>query len=144
MELFRNIHPHQRGSRTKEAIAFVESVWKKHGIQHPFGYSFLDEHFAQIYHSDAQVSSIVTILAVLAIMVSCLGLFGLASFAAERRVKEIGIRKVPGATVENIVAMLSKDFVKLVIVANLIAWPIAFFAVRTWLQDFAYRIDISW
>lgn len=132
------------GSRTKEAISFVESVWKKHGIQHPFSYSFLDEHFGQIYHSDAQVSSIVTILAVLAIIVSCLGLFGLASFAAERRVKEIGIRKVLGATVENIVAMLSKDFVKLVIVANLIAWPIAFFAVRTWLQDFAYRIDISW
>lgn len=132
------------GTRTKEAIAFVESVWKKHVTNYPFSYSFLDEHFAQIYHSDSQVSSIVTILAALAIIVSCLGLFGLASFAAERRVKEIGIRKVLGATVENIVAMLSKDFVKLVIIANLIAWPIAFFAVRTWLQDFAYRIDISW
>ncbi len=132
------------GSRTKEAIAFVESVWKKHVMKYPFTYSFLDDHFAQIYRSDAQVSSIVTILAVLAIIVSCLGLFGLASFAAERRVKEIGIRKVLGATVENIVAMLSKDFVKLVIIANLLAWPIAWFAVRTWLQDFAYRIDISW
>ncbi|RPD41374.1 ABC transporter permease [Chitinophaga barathri] len=132
------------GGRTKEAVALVESVWKKHVTKHPFTYSFLDEHFAQIYRSDSQVSSIVTILAVLAIIVSCLGLFGLASYSAERRVKEIGIRKVLGATVENIVTMLSKDFVKLVIIANLIAWPIAFFAVRLWLQDFAYRVDISW
>lgn len=132
------------GGKTKEAIAFVESVWKKHGNTHPFTYSFLDEHFAQIYHSDQQVSGVVTMLAVLAIIVSCLGLFGLASFAAERRVKEIGIRKVLGATVENIVAMLSKDFVKLVLIANLVAWPITYFAVRAWLQDFAYRISISW
>ncbi len=131
-------------SRAKEAIALVESVWNKHVTGHPFKYTFLDEHFNDIYRADQEVSRIVGILATLAIIVSCLGLFGLASFAAERRVKEIGIRKVLGASVQNIVTMLSKDFVKLVIIANLIAWPLAWLGVSRWLQDFAYRIDVSW
>lgn len=131
------------GNRAKEAVAFVETVWNRHVTGHPFKYSFLDEHFARIYKADQQVSLVVGVLAGLAIIISCLGLFGLASFAAERRIKEIGIRKVLGATVENIVMMLSKDFVKLVIIANLIAWPIAWYGVHTWLKDFAYRINIS-
>lgn len=130
--------------KAKEAIAYIESVWNKHVTGHPFEYSFLDQHFENIYNSDKQVSRVVSILATLAIVISCLGLFGLATFAAERRVKEIGIRKALGATVENIVAMLSKDFVKLVIIANLIAWPLAWFGVSRWLQDFAYHIDVSW
>jgi putative ABC transport system permease protein len=80
----------------------------------------------------------------LAIIISCLGLFGLASYSAERRIKEIGIRKVLGATVQNVVSMLSRDFVKLVLIANLIAWPIAWYVLDNWLSDFAYRIDITW
>jgi putative ABC transport system permease protein len=131
------------GNRAKEAVAFVEGVWNRHVTGHPFKYSFLDEHFANMYKADQQVSTVVGVLAGLAIVISCLGLFGLASFAAERRIKEIGIRKVLGASVQNIVMMLSRDFVKLVIVANLIAWPLAWFGVSTWLQDFAYRIGIS-
>lgn len=131
-------------AKAKEAIAYIESVWNRHVTGHPFEYSFLDQHFETIYNSDKQVSRVVSILATLAIIISCLGLFGLATFAAERRVREIGIRKALGATVENIVTMLSKDFVKLVIIANLIAWPLAWFGVNRWLQDFAYHIDVSW
>jgi putative ABC transport system permease protein len=89
------------------------------------------------------VSSIVGILAGLAIVISCLGLFGLASYSAERRIKEVGIRKVLGASVQNIVGMLSKDFLKYVLIAALIACPVAWFSVRKWLQDYAYRITIS-
>ncbi len=131
------------GDKARETIAFVESVWNKHVTGHPFKYTFLDEHFAKIYRADQQVSVVVGVLTGLAIIISCLGLFGLASFAAERRVKEIGIRKVLGASVQNIVMMLSRDFVKLVIIANLIAWPLAWFGVSNWLEDFAYRIDVS-
>lgn len=130
--------------KVKESMALVEATWNKHVVGHPFDPYFLDQHFAKIYQSDKQVSTVVLILALLAIVISCLGLFGLASHAAERRLKEIGIRKVLGATVQNIVTMISKDFVKLVIIANLIAWPIAWYAVYTWLNDFAYRISISW
>ena len=97
-----------------------------------------------MYTADRAVSKVVGILAGLAILISCLGLFGLASYSAERRVKEIGIRKVLGASVQNITAMLSKDFIRLVFISNLIAWPIAWFGVNRWLQDFAYRIPISW
>lgn len=131
-------------NKVKASMALVEGIWNKHVTGHPFDPYFLDQHFAKIYQSDKQVSRVVLILAVLAIIISCLGLFGLASHAAERRLKEIGIRKVLGATVQNIVAMMSKDFIKLVIIANLIAWPIAWFAVYNWLNDFAYRIAISW
>ena len=130
--------------RSKEAIAYIENVWKNNCPDHPFEYQFLDDHFAEVYKADSQVSSIVSILAVLAIIISCLGLFGLASYAAEKRVKEVGIRKVMGASVQNIVGLLSKHFIKLVLIANLIAWPIAWFTINKWLQDYAYRVNISW
>jgi putative ABC transport system permease protein len=132
------------GQKAKEAVAYVESTWNKLAEGNPFEYVFLDDHFAQMYRADEQVSKIVGILATLAIVISCLGLFGLASYSAEKRVKEIGIRKVLGASVQNIVSMLSKDFLKLVLVATLIAWPIAWFSVNNWLRDFAYRIPVSW
>lgn len=132
------------GARSAEALAFIESVWKKENPDFPFEYQFLDDHFAEIYRADSQVSSIVGILAGLAIAISCLGLFGLASYAAERRVKEVGIRKVLGASVQNITTMLSKDFLRYVAIATLIAWPLAWFAVNKWLQDYAYRVNISW
>ncbi len=141
---FSNMSVKINGSKASDALAFIQSVWQKNFPDHPFEYQFLDDHFAEVYRADTQVSSIVGILAGLAIIISCLGLFGLASYSAERRVKEVGIRKVLGASVQNIVAMLSKDFLKYVLIAALIAWPLAWFSVYKWLQDYAYRIDISW
>jgi len=131
------------GAKAKESIAFVESTWKKNFPDQPLEYQFLDEHFKEVYRADQQVSTIVGVLACLAVIISCLGLFGLASYSAERRVKEVGIRKVLGASVQGIVTMLSRDFLKYVIIATLIAWPLAWFAVNRWLQDFAYRINMS-
>ncbi len=133
-----------KGNDVSSSVAGIQASWKKIVNDEVFEYSFLDNHFTELYKSDKQVSKIVGMLATLAIIISCLGLFGLASYSAERRIKEIGIRKVLGATVENVVTLLSKDFLKLVLIANLIAWPIAWFALNKWLQDFAYRIDISW
>jgi len=141
---FSNISVKINGSKTSDALAFIQSVWQKNCPGVPFEYQFLDDHFAEVYRADSQVGSIVGILATLAIIISCLGLFGLASYSAERRVKEIGIRKVLGASVQNIVAMLSKDFLKYVFIAALIALPLAWFGVNKWLQDYAYRVDISW
>ncbi len=140
---YSNLSVKINGDKAKDAIAFIQSVWDKDCTGHPFTYQFLDDHFADVYRADSQVSSIVGILAGLAIVISCLGLFGLASYSAERRVKEVGIRKVLGASVQNIVGMLSKDFLKYVLIAALIACPLAWFSVYKWLQDYAYRINIS-
>ncbi|MCC8424892.1 ABC transporter permease [Mucilaginibacter sp. UR6-11] len=131
------------GGKTNEALAFIKSVWTKNFPDRPFEYQFLDDHFNDVYKADAQISKIVSILAGLAIIISCLGLFGLASYAAEKRVKEIGVRKVLGASVQSIVLLLSGQFVKLVLMANLLAWPLAWYAMHKWLQSFAYRIDIK-
>ncbi|MGH2646385.1 MAG: ABC transporter permease, partial [Ginsengibacter sp.] len=132
------------GNQQKDAIAFIESVWKKDCADTPLDYQFLDDHFNEIYRSDSQISTIVGTLAILAIIISCLGLFGLASYAAERRTKEVGIRKVLGASLQNLVLMLSKDFLKYVLIAALIALPLSWFSIHKWLQDYAYRINISW
>ncbi|TDE18526.1 ABC transporter permease [Dyadobacter psychrotolerans] len=133
-----------KGGDTKQAIASLQSVWNRQVPEKDFTYSFLDQHFAELYKSDRQVSEIVGILAGLAVLVSCLGLFGLASYSAERRIKEIGVRKVLGASVAGIVALLSSDFIRLVVISILIASPLAWWAVNSWLQDFAYRIEIQW
>ncbi|MGZ3874076.1 MAG: ABC transporter permease [Mucilaginibacter sp.] len=132
------------GSRATEAVNQIMAAWKSIEPDLPFEYQFLDDHFNEVYQVDNQVSKIVGILAGLIIIISCLGLFGLASYSAEKRVKEIGVRKVLGASVQNITLLLSTNFLKLVLIANLIAWPIAWFAMRHWLQDFAYRISIEW
>ncbi|MES2372819.1 MAG: ABC transporter permease [Bacteroidota bacterium] len=131
------------GDKTAESIAYIQSVWRKLFNDHPFEYQFLDDHFREVYRADEQVSKIIGILAVLAIIISCLGLFGLASHSAEKRTKEVGIRKVMGASVQSLVSLLSLDFLKLVLIANVIAWPIAWFVLNRWLQDFAYRVNIS-
>jgi len=130
--------------KTHEAIAFVESVWRRNFPENPLEYQFLDDHFTEVYRADMQVSRMVGILAALAIFISCLGLFGLASYSAERRIREIGIRKVMGASIRSIVVLLSRHFIRLVLLANLIAWPLAFWAIHRWLEDYAYRIPISW
>jgi putative ABC transport system permease protein len=127
-----------------DAVNIVETTWKKINPDQPFEYKFLDDHFSELYRADQIVSKVVGILTGLAILISCLGLFGLTTYAAEKRIKEIGIRKVMGASVLNITTMLSKDFIRLVIIANLVAWPIAWFGVNRWLQDFAFRVSINW
>lgn len=122
----------------------VENVWNKFSPEYPLEYRFLDENFANMYQSEDKLKTLLGVFTGLAIFVGCLGLFGLAAFSAERRKREIGIRKVLGASVENIVMLLSKDFVKLVLIALLIASPIAWYFMNDWLQDFAYRINIGW
>ncbi len=141
---FNNISVKINGNKAAAALAYIQSVWKNNFPDHPLEYQFLDDHFAEVYRADTQVSTIVGILAGLAIVISCLGLFGLASYSAERRIKEVGIRKVLGASVNNIVTMLSKDFLKYVFIASVIALPLAWLSIYKWLQDYAYRIEMSW
>lgn len=141
---FSRVSVKVNAGKTKEAVSFIQATWSRIFPEQPLEYQFLDEHFAEVYRTDAQVSKVVSILAALAIIITCLGLFGLASYSAEKRTKEIGIRKVLGASVPNIVGILSTHFIKLVLIANLIAWPLAWLALNRWLQGYAYRIDISW
>ena len=126
------------------SLAYMQKTWKQFSVDHPFDYFFLDEQLNHFYESDVKLLHVLNIFAVLAIFIACIGLFGLSIYTAKQRIKEIGIRKVLGATVINIVGMLSKDFVKLVLLAAVIAFPVSWWAMNTWLQDFAYRINISW
>ena len=132
------------GADTKQVISYASNVWKGFSPNQAFRYTFLDESFANMYANVQRTGNIFTSFAALAIIIACLGLFALSAFMAEQRNKEIGIRKVLGASVTGITAMLSKDFIRLVIVSIVIASPIAYWAMTKWLQDFAYRISISW
>ena len=125
-------------------LKYAEKKWKTYAPEMPFSYQFLDAAFNNVYRSEQRVAKIAITFSVLAILIACLGLFGLATYMAEQRTKEIGIRKVLGASVGNVVTMLSKDFLKLVTIAFCIAAPLAWWAMHNWLQDFAYRINISW
>lgn len=125
-------------------IVAVENIWHKDLPQTPFNYTFMNNKMQKAYETDIVLSKIINSFTLIAILISCLGLFGLAAFSAEQRNKEIGIRKVLGASVSGIVQLLSADFLKLVIVSFLIASPIAWWAMNKWLQDFVYRINISW
>ncbi|MCE7065611.1 ABC transporter permease [Dyadobacter sp. CY326] len=129
---------------TVETVKAIEKVFRKHVPYMPFDYQFEDVKNQKRYESEAKWKEMITLAAVLSIFVSCIGLFGLATFNAETRVKEIGIRKVLGASVASIAALLSSDFIKLVLVAIVVALPFSYYAVNMWLQDFPYRIDISW
>ncbi len=122
----------------------VESKWKSLAAGMPFSYRFLDESFDDMYRNEQRVGSIALSFSTIAILIACLGLFGLATYMAEQRTKEIGIRKVLGASVSGIVRLLSKEFVKLVMIAFVIAVPIAWWSMSQWLKDFAFRVDISW
>ena len=126
------------------AIAHIENTWKQFLPDIPFDYSFLDDNFSRLYQSEQRQEGLFTIFSCIAIFIACLGLLGLSAFTISQRIKEIGIRKVLGATVSTIVALLSKDFLKLVLVAGIIAFPVAWFAMNKWLEDFAYRINIPW
>lgn len=125
-------------------ISKLQSVWKQLNPQEPFQYTFLDDNIQKQYESENTLLRIINSFSILAIFICCLGLFGLAAFTAEQRVKEIGVRKVLGATTSNLVALLSKDFLKLVLIACIITMPLAWWAMNDWLQEFAYRISISW
>jgi len=125
-------------------IRQVESKWKNMAPGQPFSYTFLDADFNKMYNVEQQTGKLFITFAVFAIFISCLGLFGLVTYAAEQRTKEIGVRKVLGASVGGIVAMLSKDFARLVLIACVIAFPVAWWAMNKWLQSFAYRTNISW
>ncbi|MEO3408470.1 ABC transporter permease [Mucilaginibacter sp. CAU 1740] len=132
------------GSNTNAALATIEQTWKKYQPETPFRYTFLDERFQRLYNAEQQQSHLFTIFSCLAIFIACLGLFGLSAFTISQRVKEIGVRKVLGASIPQIVTELSKDFLKLVIVAAIIALPIAWYAMSKWLLDFAFRVSIQW
>ncbi len=133
-----------RPGTEKQAVAKATALWEKAVPNVPFDYDFLDATFARLYRTEAQTGSVLSILTGLALFIGCLGLFALAAYTAESRTKEIGVRKVLGASVASIVSLLSKDFLKMVIVAIVIATPLAWYVANSWLQDFAYKIDLAW
>jgi hypothetical protein len=129
---------------TKGALAGLEKICKGLNPKFPFSYYFVDEEFQKLYNSEAIVSRLTDCFSILAIFISCLGLLGLAMFTAEQRIREIGIRKVLGATIFSLFSLLSGEFLQLVMVALLIASPLAWWAMHAWLQDYEYRIGIEW
>jgi putative ABC transport system permease protein len=133
-----------RGGNIPSMVNQIETKWAAMANGVPFTYTFMDDDFNKLYQSEKQTGQLFISFAVFAIFIACLGLFGLVTYAAEQRMKEIGIRKVLGAKVGGIVGLLSRDFIKLVLIASLIAFPIAWWAMDQWLQSFAYRIGISW
>ena len=134
------LHPGNIG----QGVDAVRNLWKELLPNSPFQYTFLDQEYQQLYENEQRMSQVFIVFAILAIFIACLGLFGLAAYVAERRTKEIGIRKVLGASVGKITLMLSMDFLKLIFVAALIAFPIAWWAMNRWLEDFAYRVNVEW
>jgi putative ABC transport system permease protein len=132
-----------KAGNEKGTLAKLESFYKRFNQGLPFEYKFLDDDYQALYSSEQKVAVLSCYFAGIAIIISCLGLFGLAAFTAQKRQKEIGIRKVVGASASNIAAMLSGDFLKLVLIALLIAMPLSWWAADKWLQSFAYRIQIS-
>ncbi|HKK11491.1 MAG TPA: FtsX-like permease family protein, partial [Flavobacteriaceae bacterium] len=143
-QYFNNVSVKIAGGDIPSALSYFESTCKQYFPNTPVDYTFLDENFNKLYAAEQRQGNLFTVFACIAIFIGCLGLFGLSAFAISQRVKEIGIRKVLGANVSGIVALLSKDFLKLVAVAALLAFPIAWYAMNNWLKDFAYRIDIHW
>ena len=125
-------------------VAAVKALWNKYFPNDPFNYFFLDDEFNAQYQSDQRFGQMFTLFASLAILIACFGLIGLSAYNILQRTKEVGIRKVLGASVKNVVFILSKDFLALVIVSFVIATPIAWFIMHSWLQDYAYRIEINW
>ncbi|MGF7217243.1 putative ABC transport system permease protein [Spirosoma lacussanchae] len=122
----------------------IEAKWKQLAPGQPFSYKFMDDSFDEMYRAEQRIGTIALTFAALAILIACLGLFGLAAFMAEQRTKEIGVRKILGASVPSLIGLLSRDFLRLVLIAIVIASPLAWYAMRRWLNDFAYKIDIEW
>jgi len=140
---FTDVYIRIRPDNVPETLGFLEKTIKELAPDFPLEYSFLDEDIDNLYKTEQRIGNLVRYGTFLAIFIACLGLFGLASFTAEKRTKEIGIRKVLGASISGIVLLLTKEFTKWVILANLIAWPIAYYVMSRWLQNFAYHINIG-
>lgn len=127
----------------QQTIDYIEDKWQAINPELPFLYTFVDENFANLYRTEEQQGKIFGVFAGLAIFVACLGLVGLASFTAEQRTKEVGIRKVLGATVSNIIVLISREFTWLVLLSFLVAVPIAWYVMEQWLQNFAYHVQLG-
>jgi putative ABC transport system permease protein len=141
---FNYIVAHAKPGDLQQVLRFIEKEWLKLNPNEPFEYSFLDQDFQKNYEAEIRLSSLIQYFMVIAITICCLGLFGLAAFSAEQRTKEIGIRKVLGSSVTGIVGLMSKDFMKLVFIGNLLALPVAWYMMHKWLQEFAFRTPLSW
>ncbi len=142
-DLYSDICIKIKSDNISNTISELNSIWKKYVPEYPFEYHFLEESLDNLYRVEERIGIIFKYFTIMAIIISCLGLSGLASFSTEQRTKEIGIRKVLGATVPNILLLLTKDFVKWVLIANIIAWPVAYYAMSRLLQNFAYRTNIG-
>jgi putative ABC transport system permease protein len=140
---FRFLYIKLRAGDTAASIASVEKTWDSLGLGYPFEYRFLDEDFDSLYRSEARMGTLFGTFAGLAVFIACLGLFGLASFMAEQRTKEIGVRRILGASVPRITMMMSSEFTRWVLAANIVAWPAAWFFMGRWLEGFAYRAELS-
>jgi putative ABC transport system permease protein len=140
----QNIYIKYKTSDLKQTIGKIETVWKKHVPDQPFYYSFLSDNLQKMYAGVEKTEKLLGVFSTLAILIACLGLFGLAAVASEQRTKEIGIRKVNGAKISEILTLLNRDFIKWVAVAFVIATPIAYFAMNKWLENFAYKTELSW
>jgi putative ABC transport system permease protein len=132
------------GKNAARTIAATGRLWKKYNPDYPFEYGFLDNQFDDLYKTDIHVGKLFNYFAIIAILISCLGLFGLVTFTAESKVKEIGVRKVLGAGVPDIVTLLSKEFLVLVLIAATIAFPVAWYGLSNFLRGYAYRTELSW
>ncbi|RRB02939.1 ABC transporter permease [Larkinella rosea] len=139
-----NILVKTRTDKLPEFLASLKQQWESYSPGAPFSYSFLDDRFAQVYVSEQKIEQVLTLFSSLTIFIACLGLFGLATHTAEQRTKEIGVRKVLGASVGSVVALLSRDFLKLVLIALVLASPVAWWGMNQWLEEFAYKVTIDW
>lgn len=133
-----------RNDDLANTLAFVKEKWASFDANFPLDYLFLDENYFKLYEADEKLATIFQYCAIIAIFISCLGLLGLSAYTTAHRTKEIGVRKVLGATISNIVILLSKDYIKLVLFANVLAWPVAFYVMNYWLEGFAYRTELDW
>lgn len=141
--LFHSLYLKTKPESLPETLTFIEQTWKTFLPEHEFTHVFLSERLTRIYQNEKRLGTTTTTFSSLAIFVACLGLFGLTSFTVTQRTKEIGIRKILGASIPNLLFLLSEEFLKLIFVANLIAWPIAYYIMNSWLQSFAYRVDLG-
>ncbi|MFQ5676782.1 MAG: ABC transporter permease, partial [bacterium] len=141
---FNYINVRISAEKIAQTIQVLKSTWEQVAVEQPFLFSFLDQDVDRQYRQEERWGKIVGYASMFAILIASLGLFGLVTLVVNKRTKEIGIRKVLGASVANVTALLSRDFVKLVLVANVIAWPVAWYAMNEWLQNFAYRVSIEW
>ena len=140
---FQYVFVRIRPDNLRQSVASLEAAWQRAAPDRPFTYYFLDDDLDRQYQAEEQWQQLVMFAAVFAVLIACLGLIGLAAFTSERRTKEIGIRKVLGATTSGITTLLSKDFLKLVVLANVLAWPMAYVFMNQWLENFAYRITLD-